>query len=91
MVFLGIIVDTKKMTLELDDGRLEELRNMLSSWGGKTHATLKQVQSLLGVLSFTSSCIRQGRPFFSRILNFLCAFPVKGQLEILLEVRKDIC
>ena len=90
MIFLSIIVDTIKMTLELDDTRLNELRNILLVWGGKTHASLKQIQSLVGVLSFASSCIRQGRPFFSRILNFLHELPANGQLKIPQEVRKDI-
>ena len=90
MIFLGIIVDTIKMTLELDENRLSELHNLLEDWGHKMHASLKQVQSLVGVLSFASSCIRQGRPFFSRVLNFLCELPAKGRTTIPNEVRKDI-
>ena len=43
MTFLGIIVDTIKMTLELDENRLSELPNLLEDWGHKTHASLKQV------------------------------------------------
>ena len=31
MLFLGIIVDTLKMTLELDENRLSKLRNLLPS------------------------------------------------------------
>ena len=46
MIFLGIMVDTIKMTLELDENRLSELHSLLESWGQKTHASLKQVQSL---------------------------------------------
>ena len=90
MVFLGILIDTIKMTLELDSDRLLELQNGLSIWENKTHATLKDVQRLVGVLSFASSCIRQGHPFFSRILNFLREMPKKGSVKIPLEVKKDI-
>ena len=43
MIFLGIIVDTIKMTLELDQERLLEMQELLVSWENKTHATLKQV------------------------------------------------
>ena len=77
-LFLGILVDTIKMTLDLDHERLMEMHDLLSSWESKSHATLKQVQKLVGVLSFTSSCIRQGHPFFSGILNFLREMPDKG-------------
>ena len=34
MIFLGIIVDTIKMTLELDENRLSELPNLLEEGGG---------------------------------------------------------
>ena len=89
MIFLVIIVDTIKMTLELDENRLAELRKLREEWGTKTHASLKQVQSLVGVLSFVSSCIRQARPFFSRVLNFLREMQNRGT-KIPVEVRKDI-
>ena len=63
---------------------------MLAKWGNKTHAKLKEVQSLVGVLSFAATCIKQGRAFFARILNFLRDMPYNGWTEIPAEVRKDI-
>ena len=41
------MVDTIKMTLELDD-RLFEPWKLLEEWGAKTHTSLKQEQSLVG-------------------------------------------
>ena len=32
---------------------------------------LNELQSLIGVLSFAASCVREGRLFFSRLLNLL--------------------
>ena len=32
MIFLGIIIDTVKMTLELDINRLQEINNLLRKW-----------------------------------------------------------
>ena len=52
MLFLSVIVDTVKMTLELDEERLLELCQLLERWGNMSHGCLKQVQSLVGVLSF---------------------------------------
>ena len=88
MTFLGITVDT--ITLELDENWLFKLCNLLENGGQKQHASLKQIQSLDGILSFASSCIRQGRPFFLRVLNFLCKIPVKERTKNPNEVRKDI-
>ena len=90
MIFLGIMIDTIKMTLELDENRLCELNILLQTWKGKIYATLKQVQSLVGVLSFASSCIRQGRPFFGRILEFLRTMPSTGKVRVPQNVFKDI-
>ena len=90
MLFLGIVIDTEKMTMELDKQRLDDLQKLLEAWGNLSHVLQKQVQSLVGVLSFASSWIRQGRPFFSRILNFLRDMPVKGSVVIPKEVQKDI-
>ena len=90
MIFLGIVVNTVKMTLEIDKTRLHNLKELLGKWENKTHASLKEVQSLVGVLSFASSCIQQGRAFFSRILNFLREMPLTGKSKIPEDVRKDI-
>ena len=90
MLFLGIIVDSIKMTLELDKTRLKELKDLLQAWGNKSHASLQEIQSLVGVLHFASSCIHQDKSFFSRILNFLREMPEIGKHKIPSDVKKDI-
>ena len=90
MLFLGILIDTVKMTMELDDIRMKDIRNVLAKWENWDVVSLKDVQRLVGVLSFASTCIRQGRPFFARILNFLRDMPKNGVTKVPLEVLKDI-
>ena len=90
MIFLGILINTEKMTLELDINRLQEINNLLTKWGSKTYTKLKEVQRLVGVLSFAVTCIKQGRAFFAGTLNFLRDMPYNGQAEIPVKVRKDI-
>ena len=63
---------------------------MLINWGEKSHASLKEIQSLVGVLSFVVTCINKGRMFFARILNFLRQMPDTGKSKIPDDVRKDI-
>ena len=70
MIFLGIIINIIKMTLELDSNRLQEINDLLEKWGSRTHTKLKEVQSLVQILRFAATCIKQGRAFFARILNF---------------------
>ena len=90
MMFLGIVIDSTTMSMELDKNRLHQFKHLLGEWESKIHASLKEIQSLIGVLSFASTCILQGRAFFSRILNFLRAMPHKGEVKIPDEVVKDV-
>ena len=90
MVFLGIQLDSIKQTLEIDSVRLASIQQEIGKWMGKTHAKLKEVQSIVGSLSFCASCIPEGRLFFFRILSFLKSFQGKGYRKILNSVRKDL-
>ena len=90
MIFLGIVVDTVKMTLEMEKTRLHDHKKLLQKWENKTRTSLREVQSFVGILSFASFCFQQGRAFFSRILNFLRDMPQKGKANIPEDVRKDI-
>lgn len=96
--FLGVLVDTEKMTLEVTPERLEEISLLVEAWLRKKKASMKDLQSLLGKLHFVSSCVQPGRIFVSRLLNWLRqAFPsnVVGRghkifRSIPLEVKRDL-
>lgn len=90
MVFLGILFNTVTMTMEVTPQRLREVRTELLRWGSKEFTTLRQVQSLVGKLSFCASTVRAGRLFFSRILEFMKGLGGKGVVQIPAEVRLDL-
>ena len=90
MIFLGIQLDSVKQTLDIDSERLANIKKEIKKWMGKTHAKLKEVQSIVGLLSFCASCIPEDRLFFSGILVFLKSFKGKGYRKILVSVRKDL-
>ena len=71
MICLGILVDTEAFTLEVLASLLEELRTELTSWQKSSFFTKKQLQSLLGKLSFVTACVKPGRLFMARLLNSL--------------------
>ena len=71
MSFLGILFNTITMTMEITPERLLELKVLLSFWLSKETATLKEVQSLLGKLNFVAACVRPGRIFVSRMIQWL--------------------
>ncbi len=66
MIFLGVLFDTIKLTLSVT-----ELRELLKTWESKVWATKKDVQKLVGKLNFVAKCVRPGRIFISRMLEFL--------------------
>ena len=71
MICLGILVDTAAFTLEVPASRLEDLRAELILWRKSSFFTKKQLQFLLGKLSFVTACVKPGRIFMARLLNCL--------------------
>ncbi|VDI15088.1 Hypothetical predicted protein [Mytilus galloprovincialis] len=91
MSFLGVWFDTEKMTLEVTPARLTEILALVNAWLFKSKVFRKEVQSLIGKLNFIASCVKPGRIFISRILNFLREFVSDDQcLELSEEFKKDI-
>ena len=71
MVFLGVLFDTLDMTLSITPERLIEIKSLLQLWSSKTHATKKEVQSIIGKLNFVAACVKPGRIFLARMFAFL--------------------
>lgn len=73
MVFLGIQLDTVAMTMSVTPDRLEELLHRCSSLLSLSHVTRRELQSLLGVMSFVTACVHPARIFMSSLLHTLRA------------------
>ena len=71
MTFIGVLFNTEKMTVEVTHERLREIKLLLATWLNKETASLKNVQSLLGKLNFVAACVRPGRIFVSRMIQWL--------------------
>ena len=78
MTFLGVKFDTVSWTLEVTAERLQELRELTTSWLPRISATRTEVESIIGKLNFVAACVRPGRIFISRMLNFLRSLPRTG-------------
>ena len=87
MEFLGTLVDTVDMTLGITPERKTELMNELRTWTNKKCASKRQLQSLIGKLSFVTNCVKFGRVFLNRLIHALSMLPKwkKGRLP------SDIC
>ena len=91
VAFLGIWFDSEAMTMEVTPERLTEIKELSAGWLRKSHATVKEVQSIIGKVNFVAKCVRPARIFIGRMLNFLREMP-KGKKKYRLtdEFKGDI-
>ena len=91
MICLGIEVDTNTFCLRVPRERLDDLLLELQQWKTRTSYRLKELQSLLGKLSFVTACVKSGRIFMSRLLNNLRTFPASQRTAaVSQDMRSDI-
>jgi hypothetical protein len=90
MAFLGVWFDTTSMTVEVTPEHLAELQLEFWHWQSRSSASLKQVQSLLGKLNFVAKCVRPGRLFMARMLDWLRSFKNNHSRPIPDSFRKDL-
>ena len=69
LVFLGISFNTLNMTMSLPPEKLHTLREAIQAVLQAKKVTLKQLQSLLGLLNFACRVVAPGRAFCRRIID----------------------
>jgi hypothetical protein len=74
LTFLGIEINSTKMEMKLDNDRLNSLRTLLCQWETKIQCTMKELQSLIGILEFATKVIRPGRLFLKRLIDLVKSF-----------------
>ena len=88
--FIGNLVDAESMTIGVTPGRKIEVLKELEAWKQKKSCTRRQLESLIGKLQFMSNCIKPGRLFISRLLNFMKGLKRDKYYYLDEEIRKDI-
>jgi hypothetical protein len=68
LTFLGIELDTVAMEARLPADKLQNLQALLEDWASRSHACVKDVQSLIGQLSFACAVVRPGRYFLRGLI-----------------------
>lgn len=71
MEFLGNLLNSRNMTIGVIPSRKVELIEEMKTWGQSHFITRRQLESIIGKLQFVCNCIRSGRLFLNRLLNFL--------------------
>ncbi|XP_077865642.1 uncharacterized protein LOC144352590 [Saccoglossus kowalevskii] len=79
------------MTIAVPTAKLTQIHEELSNWDNRSSCSRTELQSLIGLLSYVSNCVRPGRLFISRMLSTLRTFSAKhSRTRIDAEFRKDL-
>ena len=57
MIFLGLTYDTISMTVSVPDDKLNKILCLVELWLSKSSATITELQSFVGKLSYICACI----------------------------------
>ena len=69
LCFLGIELDSVRLTAHLPDDKLAQLVRLVNEWGDRKMCTKRQLLSLIGVLQHASSVVRFGCCFLRRMID----------------------
>ena len=69
VVYLGILIDSANMTIQIPPDKLHELTTILPTWLHRKKCTKRDLLSLIGKLSFACKVIRPGRIFLRRLID----------------------
>jgi hypothetical protein len=72
IVIYGIEVDSTKMECRLPLDKITKISDQLNSFKRRKKVTLRELQSLIGLLNFACSVVVPGRTFLRRLINLTC-------------------
>lgn len=90
MEFLGNLLNSRKRTISVTLDRRLELITELENWENKKVVTRRQLESIIGKLQFVCNCVRSGRLFLNRLLNFLRRTKVGERHRLPEQARADL-
>ena len=69
LVYLGIIINSMNMTIEVPQEKLAETNALLKTWHDRRTCTKRQLKSLIGKLGHICKVVRPGRMFSRRLID----------------------
>ena len=90
MIWLGILFDTINMTMSIPEQKLKDIMEELKCWASCTHATRREMQSVLGSLQFVAKVSPPFRLFINRMLECLKDTPGSGSHTLSWGFKKDV-
>ena len=75
--------------MEVSPDKLQDVQAELQTWLLKTTARRKEVESLVGKLQFLAKCVKAGRTFLGRLIQWIRTMDRRDMYPVPLEARKD--
>ena len=69
LVYLGIVINSISMTIEIPHEKLSEATANLHKWNDRRTCTKRQLKSIIGKLSHIGKVVRPGRMFTRRLID----------------------
>lgn len=91
MEFLGITLDSVKLEARLPADKLSKCQHLIQSFLGRSKCSLRELQSLIGLLNFACSVVTPGRPFLRRLINLTIGVEQPHyRIRLTQEVKADL-
>ena len=90
MTWLGVQFNTQDMTMSLPDRKLQDVAECLRQWEGRTRATLKEIQSLFGLLQFVTYVAPPAKLYTNRILDTMREMGTDRHTTLSWGFRRDL-
>ena len=89
--FAGIELDTCLMEARLPSDKIAKCKAQLSDFLSRKKVTLKEIQSLTGLLNFACSVVRPGRTFLRRLIDLTLGLRAPHhRIKLNRQVREDL-
>lgn len=91
MSFAGIELDSVRLEARLPLDKIEKCKSLISHFLSRKKVSLKEVQSLTGLLNFACSVIRPGRAFLRRLIDLTLGIQsAHHYIRLNREVKEDL-
>lgn len=91
LTIYGIEVDSSVLECRLPEQKLVKIRNKLQEVKHRKKITLKELQSLIGLLNFACLVVVPGRAFLRRIIDLTCGVSNPSHfIRLTCETRSDL-
>ena len=91
ITYLGIEIDALHQVIRLPEDKLMALTVLLDSWVSKKKCTRRELESLIGSLSFAAKVVKPGRLFLRRLIDLSTTVASRSFfIDLNREAREDI-